>query len=82
MEHIYANKTVSISEFKREMSEVFKKAGGAPIAVLKNNRPDFYVLTPELFEVVADVLDDYMMRDEVLARHRSGEFDEVELDQL
>jgi antitoxin StbD len=64
------------------MAEVFRKAGGAPIAVLKNNRPDFYVLTPELFEVVVDVLDDFMMRDEVLARHRSGEFAEVELEDL
>lgn len=82
MEQIFADKTVSISEFKREMSGVLKQAAGAPVAVLKNNRPDFYVVTPALFEVLMDALDDFSIRDEVLARHKSGKFIDVNINDL
>ena len=82
MEQVFANKTVSISEFKREMSGVLKQAAGAPIAVLKNNRPDFYVVTPALFEIMMDAIDDFSIRDEVLARHKSGKFVDVDINEL
>lgn len=82
METIYADRTVSISEFKRNMGRVMTSADGKPVAVLKNNRPDFYAVPPALFAQLADILDDLMIGDEVRARVERGDFVDVDLEDL
>jgi antitoxin StbD len=82
METIYADRTVSISEFKRNPGRIMTSAAGKPIAVLKNNRPDFYAVPSALFEQLADILDDLMIADEVRARVDRGDFVDVELEDL
>ena len=82
MEFIYADRTVSISEFKRNLSRVMADAAGKPVAVLKNNRPDFYAVPSALFERLADIMDDMMIADEVRERADSGDFVEVDIDEL
>ena len=82
MEIIYADRTVSISEFKRNLTAVMTSAAGKPVAVLKNNRPDFYAVPSALFERLADLLDDLMIGDEVRARVERGDFVDVDLEDL
>lgn len=83
MDAIYADFSVSMSEFKKNPAQVLRAAGEKPVAVLNHNRPAFYMVTPKLFEALVDELAD---RDLVeLARQRlerKAEAIEVDLDQL
>ena len=83
MDTIYADFSVSMSEFKKNPAQVLRTAGEKPVAVLNHNRPAFYMVTPKLFEALVDELAD---RDLVeLARQRlarKAEAIEVDLDQL
>lgn len=82
MQPIYADRTVSVSEFKRNPGKVVSEAGGRPVAVLKNNKPGFYAVPAELFEQLADLLEDLQCADLVRAREADGRFVDVSLDEL
>ena len=83
MDAIYADFSVSMSEFKKNPAQVLRTAGEKPVAVLNHNRLAFYMVIPKLFEALVDELAD---RDLVeLARQRlarKAEAIEVDLDQL
>ena len=83
MDAIYADFSVSMSEFKKNPAQVLRTAGEKPVAVLNHNRPAVYMVTPKLFEALVDELAD---RDLIeLARQRlarKAEAIEVDLDQL
>jgi antitoxin StbD len=80
---IYADFSVSMSEFKKNPAQVLRTAGEKPVAVLNHNRTAFYMVTPKLFEALIEELAD---RDLVeLARQRlakKAEAIEVDLEQL
>jgi len=68
MDTIYADFSISMSEFKKNPAQVLRAAGEQPVAVLNHNRPAFYMVTPRLFEALVEELAD---RDLVaLARQR------------
>jgi antitoxin StbD len=46
----------SISEFKKNPKAEIGRAQGRPFAVLTNNKPSFFVISPELYEELAEVL--------------------------
>jgi antitoxin StbD len=46
----------SISEFKKNPKAELSKAAGRPFAVLTNNKPSFFVISPELYEELAEIL--------------------------
>jgi antitoxin StbD len=46
----------SVSEFKKNPNETLSQSGSGVMAVLTNNKPSFYVLTPEMYELVAEHL--------------------------
>ena len=54
MDTIYADLSVSMSDFKRNPAQVLRAAGEKPVAVLNHNRPAFYMVTPKLFEALID----------------------------
>lgn len=58
MEVIMTKTTTSISEFKKNPNESVAQAGNHAFAVLTNNKPSFYVVPPELFEQIADIIFD------------------------
>ena len=68
METILSNKTTSISEFKNNPSAAIAEAGDQPFAVLTNNKPSFYVLQPELYEALTELLFDLEMTPDVKKR--------------
>jgi len=83
MDAIYADYSISMSEFKRNPAQVLRTAGEKPVAVLNHNRPAFYMITPKLFEALVEELADRELAD--LARQRLALSDsaiEVDLDQL
>ena len=50
MDTIYVDFYISMSEFKKNPSQVLRVAGEGPVAVLNHNRPIFYMVTPKIFE--------------------------------
>ena len=59
MDAIYADFSVSMSEFKKNPAQVLRTAGKKPVAVLSHNRPAFYMITPELFEALVEAMSDH-----------------------
>lgn len=83
MDAIYADYSISMSEFKKNPAQVLRTAGEKPVAVLNHNRPAFYMVTPRLFEALVEEM---AHRDlEELVRRRLAVKDtavEVDLEQL
>ena len=61
METVLSSKTTSISEFKNNPAAALAAAGEQPFAVLTNNKPSFYVVQPELYEALTELLFDLEM---------------------
>ena len=56
MDRIMTELTTTISEFKKNPNAAVKKAKKKPFAVLTNNKPTFYVMSPELFDEIEELL--------------------------
>ena len=56
MEALYANVTISMSEFKKNPAAVLRGAKNRPVAVLNHNKAAFYMLEPALFEAMLEAL--------------------------
>ncbi|MBU0751848.1 MAG: type II toxin-antitoxin system prevent-host-death family antitoxin [Gammaproteobacteria bacterium] len=83
MDTLYAEQTISMSEFKKNPAQVLRAAGERPVVVLNHNRPAFYMITPNLFEALVEELADRDLLD--LARRRLAGRDaavEVDIDQI
>lgn len=83
MDTIYANRSISMSAFKKNPAQVLREAGEHPVAVLNHNRPAFYMVTPALFEALVEELTDRDLLE--LARRRLAERDaavEVDIDRI
>lgn len=68
MEALYANVTISMSEFKKNPAAVLREAKNRPVAVLNHNKAAFYMLEPALFEAMLEELSDQKLGRTVLAR--------------
>jgi len=76
---IYADLSVSMSEFKKNPAQVLRTAGEKPVAILNHNRPAFYMITPKIFEALVEALADRELTE--LVRHRLTQKDRaVEVD--
>ncbi len=75
MDTIYADLSVSMTEFKKNPTKVVRSADRKPVAVLNHNKPAFYMLPPELFEALLEELDDKALVE--LARQRLSTKDDV-----
>lgn len=83
MDAIYADYSISMSEFKKNPAQVLRTAGEKPVAVLNHNRPAFYMVTPKLFEALVEELADRDLGDLVRQRLASKETAiEVDIDSL
>ncbi len=83
MEAIFADFSVSMSEFKKNPAQVLRTAGEMPVAVLNHNRPAFYMVTPKLFEALVEELADRELV--TIARQRlmrKATAIEVDIDQI
>ncbi|CRI63469.1 Antitoxin of toxin-antitoxin stability system [Thiocapsa sp. KS1] len=83
MDTIYADQTISMSEFKKNPAQVLRAAGDKPVAVLSHNRPAFYMVTPKLFQLLVDELADHdlveIAQERLSRRHTAID---IEIDQI
>lgn len=56
VQKIFTEFSASISQVKENPNKVLEEAGGAPVVVLANNRPRYYMVPPELYEKMIDAL--------------------------
>ena len=52
------NPSIDISEFQKNPNRSVKHAGSHPFAVLTDNKPTFYVFSPEAFAEIAEIVSD------------------------
>lgn len=79
MDTIYADLSISMSEFKKNPAQVLRTAGEKPVAILNHNRPAFYMVTPKIFEALVEALADRELTE--LVRHRLEQNDQaIEVD--
>ena len=50
--------SIDISEFQKNPNRSVKRAGNLPLAVLTDNKPTFYVFSPEVFAEIAEIVSD------------------------
>ena len=82
METIFADHTISISDFKARPAKTVEDASDKPLAVLVHNKPVFYALSAKLFEQIADILDDYEIAGIVRERLAEPKVVDVSIDDL
>lgn len=82
METIFADRTISITEFKVGPKAKVDAAQGRPLAVLVNNKPEFYAVPSALFEQIADIMDDLLIANTVRERMADGQFVDVNIEDL
>lgn len=67
MHSILAEKTVGISELRSKPADYFTDE---PVAVLSNNRPAGYLIGPETYEAMVNVIKQYEQEHAIEARFR------------
>lgn len=82
METIYADHTISISDFKARPAQIVGETNGKPLAVLAHNKPVFYAVPSRLFQEIANILDDYEIAKVVQERLNDPKIVDVSLDEL
>lgn len=76
MHSVLSHNCVSVTELKRNYTQVLQQANNQPVAVLNHNRPEAYLLPAAMYEQLLDLLDD--AQDAQLVRERAaGPFIEV-----
>jgi len=83
MKTIYSNYTASITELKKSPTALLEQAKSEPIAILNHNRPTAYLIPAETYEKMMEIIDDYLLAQEVKKR-LNEEFEPVKvaLDEL
>jgi len=83
MEMILSDLTVSMNEFKANPNKVLRESCGQVVAVISDNKPAFYMVTPERYEALLDEIDDQHLAKVVERRLKhKGRTVEVNIDDL
>ena len=83
LESIHARKTASISEFKKNPQAVIDAARGESVALLNRNKTTAYIVSPEVYERLLEIVEDVELGR--IYEERKSEIDsaiEVNLDEL
>ena len=78
---IYARNTVSMTDLRRNPSEVIEVANVAPVAVLNHNKPAAYLISAAAYEDMLEQLEDAALTKIVKAR-QGGKSVKVNIEDL
>ena len=81
MQTMLATATVSISDLKKNPSDIIRRSHGAPVAILNHNRPTAYLVPVAAFERMMEQLDDQYLIQLVKERQQEQSV-RVSLDEL
>jgi antitoxin StbD len=71
MEHVHANLSTSISEFKKNPSALLAQADGETVALLNHNKPTAYIVPAKTYEMMLEAMENLELLD--LAKSRLKE---------
>lgn len=78
---ILSSLTASVSELKANPMQIVASGGGEPVAILNRNKPAFYCVPANIYEMMMDLLEDVELAR--MVREREGQVEiEVSLDDL
>ncbi len=83
MNSILSPYSASISELKKNPSQLIEQAGGEAVAILNHNKPTAYLIPAEAYEWMRNLIEDQELR--VIIKEREAEralAKEVNLDEL
>ena len=83
MSPILSPYSASISELKKNPSQLIERAGGEAVAILNHNRPTAYLIPAEAYEWMSNLIEDQELR--AIIEERDSErasAKEVTLDEL
>ena len=78
---IFARNTVSMTDLRRNPSEVIEIANQSPVAILNHNRPTAYLISATAYEEMLEQLEDAALTKIVKAR-AGGKTIKVKLENL
>jgi antitoxin StbD len=58
VEQILSEYTVSITELRKAPGELLKQAAGQTVAILSHNKPAGYIVSPEAYRTMLEVMED------------------------
>lgn len=73
MYNILADKAVGICELKANPAAILTAALAEPVVILKRNKPVGYIISPEVWEALADIFEDTETTTVVNERLNDGE---------
>jgi antitoxin StbD len=83
MNTILSPYTASVSELKKNPSNLLEESGGEPIAILNHNRPTAYLIPASTYEEMLERLEDAELMEIVVSRKKEkSRAKEVTLDEL
>lgn len=83
MSPILSPYSASISELKRNPSQLIERANGETVAILNHNKPTAYLVPPETYEWISSLIEDQELRDIIETRESEKHLaKEVRLDEL
>ncbi|MBT5901601.1 MAG: type II toxin-antitoxin system Phd/YefM family antitoxin [Opitutaceae bacterium] len=83
MSPILSPLSASISELKKNPSQLIERAGGETVAILNHNKPTAYLVPAEAYEWISELIEDQELRDLIQQREQEKSSAlEVSLDEL
>jgi len=62
MSPILSHYSASISELKKNPSQLIERAGGETVAILNHNKPTAYLIPAEAYEWISNLIEDQELR--------------------
>ena len=53
-----AKVAASVTDLKKDPMGTYRESGGDPMVILNRNEPAFYILSPEHYELLLEMIDD------------------------
>ena len=83
MSPILSPYSASISELKKNPSQLIEQADGEAVAILNHNKPTAYLIPAETYEWISSLIEDQELRDIIEQREaEKPQAKEISLDEL
>lgn len=80
MDKVLTPMVTSVSDFRSDISGTIRRSHDEPFAVLNNNKPSFYVLSPSHYEQIVEILADMDLANTVRSRLDRADRSSVPID--
>ena len=78
---LLAEVAASVTDLKRDPMGTVRESNGDPMVILNRNEPAFYILSPERYEELLDLLDDAELV-RIVKQRRGGRAVKVDINDL